>query len=422
MKFDHEKIHQLKAKAVEVYLWSQIVFGRFKVVFPRIARLVLMNLNVFRNRVLLTIIGILFGTVAVISTFTVNNNLSRMADEELKKVGNDVISLTPKAPATEIDLPSIRALNRFCPAVSEVAAFLSFESNISSMDKYTNVTSFGVDFAYLRLKKLGIRMGRDFSRYDANSRVVILGATVAEEHFKKSNPIGKVMKLKVGGLFIPFRVVGVVSPQPELKMISAHGTPDSSVYIPFSIAYQRLGIHKGTGVMIRARSSDDLASARRQALAELKSKYAGKLELYDPHDEVAKARSLTNGILYSGLAIGILSLFSGGVGIMNIMLISVVQRRKEIGLYKAIGFQDQIILIEFLAEAFTISLLGVLVGTLIGAPVSSLMSRAIVKGYGEVSLFSIVLSWVFSLAVGLSFGYLPAKQASELDPVEALKS
>lgn len=388
----------------------------------RLSQITIKNLKVYRTRVLLTICGIFFGIVSIIGTFTVSGNLSTMVEEELRRAGAHTILVSPGYGQKSLPLRSDEYLTKFSPAVAKAikvtpSNFMSF----TFQGRTTFSSCVGAEPGYFALKNMALRDGRAFRADDYDSKVAVIGPSLAEKVFGKLNPLGRTLLIGAGPGAMLFRVVGVLEKTGASRFVTSNGNPDDTIYVPYGAYVGSLSNKESYSMIVQARSDEDLPLAVEQTKALFQKLGASGIRISDPRDEVQRNRKLVDGMVYSGIALGILSLLSGGIGIMNIMLVSVMQRKREIGLYKAIGFSDRTVLLQFIAEALAICMSGSIVGILIGVPAGKYLSGFLLQGRGEVHVPAIFLSVAFSLAIGLVFGFLPAKRAADMDPVDALK-
>ncbi|MEQ1877519.1 MAG: ABC transporter permease [Bdellovibrionia bacterium] len=380
------------------------------------------NLLVYRTRAMLTVCGIFFGIVSIIGTFTVSGNLSAMIAEELNRAGAHTIVISANYGDKPMNPRSAEYARKYAPAVQNVFRVLTgaFAPVVyRGENTFANVT--GVDAGFFETKRLEIHEGRSFRHTDVTLRIAIMGDNLARRVFRGANPVGRSVLVGKGLASNLFRVVGVLEPVGESKFVTSNGNPDDTFYVPHD-AFVSAVSSKGTGSLVVQASSDiNVDHARSQVLGLLSGPSQPSLRVSDPREEVERNRKLVDGMVWSGVALGILSLISGGIGIMNIMLVSVMQRKREIGLYKAIGFSDQTVLLQFISEALAICVIGSIFGVFVGIPAGSLLSSILLQGYSEINIPSVLVSVAFSLFIGVGFGFLPAKLASKLDPVDALK-
>ena len=248
----------------------------------------------------------------------------------------------------------------------------------------------------------------------------MIGKTVATQLFGSESPLGQVLRVKN----VPFIVSGVLSP----KGLSVMGTDqDDVVVIPYTSAMKRVtGATTLRGINVQVASPGDLVPSQQQIISLLRQRHnirAGKDDDFTVRNqqEIAEMATATSKVLTLLLgAIASVSLVVGGIGIMNIMLVSVTERTREIGIRMAVGAHKKDILMQFLIEAVTLSSMGGVIGILLGVGTSQLLS-AMASWPTLISVSSIVLSFSFSAAVGVFFGFYPAWKAAQLDPIEALR-
>jgi ABC-type antimicrobial peptide transport system permease subunit len=285
----------------------------------------------------------------------------------------------------------------------------------------TNTEIMGTTPEHREIRNFRLTAGRFLTHSDVSQRakVAVLGAEVQEELFGRERPVGK--RLKLNGQ--SYRVVGVL----EAKGGSGWRNPDDQVYIPVTTAMRRVfGVDHTTGLSVQAVSQERMDAAYLELESLLRRRH--RLPANAPNDfrinnqaDLIETAEQTNATITLLLAvIGGISLFVGGIGIMNIMLVSVTERTREIGIRKAIGAKRKDILTQFLMEAIAISLVGGLIGAGIGLAIPSIVS--LWTGWPtRVSAGPVLLSFSFAAAVGVFFGLYPALTAARLNPIEALR-
>jgi putative ABC transport system permease protein len=275
---------------------------------------------------------------------------------------------------------------------------------------------------YLDLRQWPLEDGSMFGEMDVRgaSKVAVIGKTIVTQIFNDENPIGKILRIKN----VPFKVIGILSP----KGLSVSGQDqDDIVLVPFTSAMKRImGVTTMGSINIQATSLAALAPAQEEIINLLRQRH----HITPGHDddftvrnqqEIAKAATATSQAMTMLLAaIAGVSLLVGGIGIMNIMLVSVTERTREIGIRLAVGAYGRDILFQFLIEAVTLSMIGGLIGIAIGIGASNLVNARL-HWPVLTSLASIGIAFGSSAAVGVSFGFFPAWKASELDPIDALR-
>jgi len=316
------------------------------------------------------------------------------------------------------------------PSVASAAAALQGSSEVSYIGESTNTSVIGITAEYTTVQNLNITEGEYITEMDLDSQssVAIFGTGVAEELFDRSEGVvGEIVRIEGQ----PFRVIGIL----EEKGGSDFGSTDDQVLIPLTTAQVRIFPRKFRGqvdtIYVSAISSDAVQSAIDEVTQVLRTQH--NIDFGEDDFSIMSQQSLMDmmtgvtGVLTAFLGgIASISLMVGGIGIMNIMLVSVVERTKEIGLRKALGARKKDIMSQFLVESSLLSVLGGGIGILGGWAISALVGQIAASGDIAITpiigLNSVVLATLFSAAVGIFFGLYPASRAANLEPVEALRS
>jgi putative ABC transport system permease protein len=388
-----------------------------------------------KMRTFLTTLGIVIGVTAVIGMMSIINALDRYMTKSLSSIGGNVFWIQ-KYPAVQVghldqkyrmrkDLKyeHAEAIKRSATLVSAVSAeFLRWGKTVKYKDRATNpnVLVYGGDEYWADVNGRNISEGRMISLMDVQHRraVAVLGADVAEKLFPFTYPIGE--QVKIDG--IRYEVIGVMEKMGQAMM----GNRDNIVTIPNSTFIKTYGDWGSISIAVKAKSAETILDAMDQVTAILR--IARKVPPGDENDfEVVTAdsimntlRNLTGFIFIAAVIICGISLVVGGIGIMNIMLVSVTERTREIGIRKAVGAKRRHILTQFMTEAVGICLFGGLIGILLGVVVGLLIAKAF-KLPPVIPLWSIFVGMGFSLLIGVVFGTYPALKAAKLDPIEALR-
>ncbi|HNZ36725.1 MAG TPA: ABC transporter permease, partial [Candidatus Marinimicrobia bacterium] len=387
-----------------------------------------------KMRTFLTTLGIVIGVTAVIGMMSIINALDRYMTKSLSSIGGNVFWIQ-KYPAVQVghldqkyrmrkDLKyeHAEAIKRSATLVSAVSAeFFRWGKTVKYKDRATNpnVLVYGGDEYWADVNGRNISEGRMISLMDVQHRraVAVLGADVAEKLFPFTYPIGE--QVKIDG--IRYEVIGVMEKMGQAMM----GNQDNIVTIPNSTFIKTYGDWGSINIAVKAKSAETILDAMDQVTAILR--IARKVPPGDENDfEVVTAdsimntlRNLTGFIFIAAVIICGISLLVGGIGIMNIMLVSVTERTREIGIRKAVGAKRRHILTQFMTEAVGICLFGGLIGILLGVVVGLLIAQAF-KLPPVIPLWSIFVGMGFSLLIGVVFGTYPALKAAKLDPIEAL--
>ncbi|MFB3919628.1 MAG: ABC transporter permease [Candidatus Velamenicoccus archaeovorus] len=385
-----------------------------------------------KMRSFLSILGILIGVAAVIAMLALGTGAKESIEKQLATLGSNLLMVRPGSPklgpvalesgtVTRFTFQDVEAIKRLTDVVRRISPSVTGRGQLVYGNKNWNTQIEGVDVAYEEVRSSKPQIGRFFSSGEVTSRdkVVLLGSTVARELFGDADPVGRTIKINLQN----FKVIGVLAP----KGGGGFHDPDDTVLIPITTAmYRLLGKDYIDSMYVEARSSDVIDEAEEAIKREIIKRHhldkdeEDTFQIRNMSDirQTLEATTKTMSMLLGSIAA--ISLLVGGIGIMNIMLVSVTERTREIGLRKAIGANNRDIMVQFLIEAVLMAIIGGVVGILLGSGIAMLM--VVFAGWAvRVSVFSIVLATTFSLGVGIIFGLWPAQKASELDPIEALR-
>ncbi len=388
-----------------------------------------------KMRSFLTMLGIIIGVGAVIAMVAIGQGAQSSIDAQISSLGTNVLLIFPgtttrggvvAGAGTSVTLTEDdgAAIKEQCSAVNYLSPLIRNGAQVvySNLNWGTIVQGGAPDFFAIRDYRT--ETGEFFTEQDvrAATKVCLLGRTVVQQLFEGADPIGQTIRIKN----IPFRVVGTLKPKGQNMMGQDQ---DDIIIVPYTTLQKRLMGERNVrnwGFIVSAMSREQITEAQQQITELLRTRH--KLGMNEDNDftirtqtEIAEASSATSKIMTMLLAsIAGVSLIVGGIGIMNIMLVSVTERTREIGIRMSIGAKRRDILSQFLIEAIVLSLVGGLVGVGIGVGGSNLISS--MAGWPTfVSATSIVLAVFFSMAVGVFFGFYPARKASRLNPIEALR-
>jgi putative ABC transport system permease protein len=388
-------------------------------------------------RSLLTILGIIIGVAAVIAMVSISQGASVAVQEQIARMGNNLLVILPGSVTqggvrtgaggrASLRVNDAKAMQRECPAVSAVTYLRRQVQQVVVGNQNWSTSIFGVTPEYQTVRDWPLAAGRFMTKQDDESgaAVAVLGQTVVENLFGPGQtPLEQVVRINN----VPFRVVGILTPKGQ----STQGADqDDTVLIPFTTAERKVmgAAMLGTvgSIMVSAVSPELIPEAQRQITAllrerhRLKSAQDNDFQIRNLADVAATAQSTSQSMSILLASVASVSLVVGGIGIMNIMLVSVTERTREIGIRMAVGAKRRDILTQFLLEAVVLSTLGGLCGVVLGVIGSQLVS-ALAAWPTIVPLDAILLAVVFSGAVGVFFGFYPARKAAYLDPIEALR-
>jgi putative ABC transport system permease protein len=388
-----------------------------------------------KMRATLTMLGIIIGVSAVIAMVSIGQGAQASVQAQIESIGTNLLFLsagsqnvggvrsgTGDTGTNTLTIEDLEAIRREVPSVSMVSPSVNARSQLvfGNMNWSTSVQ--GVSEQYPEIRKWTVQAGDFFTESDVRSaaRVIVIGQTIADNLFAGGDAVGQTVRV----LNLPFRVVGVM----DRKGQDPQGRDqDDIAFAPYTAVQKKiLGSQRLTFAFVSAISQDATYTAQLQITELLRQRH--KLSAGEPDDftvrnmsDVAEAANETNSIMTMLLgSIAGVSLLVGGIGIMNIMLVSVTERTREIGIRMAIGARSSAVRSQFLIESIVLSLTGGLVGIALGIVVSIAIPQML--GWPTlVSTISIIGSVIFSAAVGIFFGYYPARKAAALDPIEALR-
>ena len=390
-----------------------------------------------RLRSALTLLGMIIGVGAVIAMVSLGQGAQKLVEDQIQSVGSNLLYISPGTKNTSgaqtgsggtptLTADDMYAILSEVPAVSAATPIVDASNKqqivFGGQNWLTRIE--GTSDQAPEIRNYKMLQGEYFDDGDVRGaeRVVVLGKTVADKVFLGVDPIGQIVRLKN----LPFRVVGVLAPKGQS---STGQDQDDIALCPYTTVQKKIRKSKVIYIdmgMVTARSPLAARIAETQITDLLRQRH--KLRPGDPDDfqvrnltDVAEAAEQTTFILTLFLgSIGAVSLIVGGIGIMNIMLVSVTERTREIGIRMAIGAHGGHIRLQFLSESVLLSLTGGIVGILLGAAASVSIARFL-SWPTRISPLAVIVSFAFSAAVGVFFGYYPAHRAASLDPIEALR-
>lgn len=379
------------------------------------------NLRTNRLRSSLTVLGMVFGTGAVIATLSSSEGAARYIQSELEKLGTNVITVRSGSDASfrESDKDLLKKYADSLESVSLVHEIIGADARYGS--RVFRSFLFGVDSSYFDLLRLNIHRGRIFDPAENNAGgfVALLGHGTKKELFGAQNAIGEFLHLYVGEISLIFEVIGVLK---EKGGPAGHGV-DSGVFIASRTAAKIAPDKMRTSFLAATLVKEDASlKAKIQTQKLFARRFPAGLQISDAREAIERTQEIWKKQNLVGICLAIISLLTGGVGIMNIMLLSVTLRRKEIGLRKAVGANDTHILIQFLLEAVIVCLCGGILGIILGMLFGQQVARLMGQWNAVLSVSTILCALGFATLTGIFFGLLPALRASRMDPYDALRT
>ena len=404
--------------------------------FIQTLKIALRALRTNKMRSFLTMLGIIIGIAAVIAMMAVGSGAGYVISRQIASIGSNIILILPGSTtsgglrsgsggAQTLTADDVRAIMTECPSVESAAPTV----RTSGLAVYGNMNwstvIMGTTPELFDIREWGVTGGRLISQQDQDgaAKVCLIGQTVAENLFGSGDPVGRIIRIRK----VPFTVVGLL----DRKGQSPQGTDqDDSVFVPLRTA-QRTLVRSQTGssvgaVMVKAKSEALLSQAEEEINTLLRQRHritGGKepdfstrnlSEILAVAEQSSRAMSLLLG------AVASISLIVGGIGIMNIMLVSVTERTREIGIRMAIGARRNDILLQFMTEAVLLTMIGGIAGILLGCAGATAVSR-LLEWPTLISFQSVSVAFIFSGAVGIFFGFYPARKAAGLNPIDALR-
>jgi putative ABC transport system permease protein len=388
-----------------------------------------------KMRASLTMLGIIIGVSAVIAMVSIGQGASASVQAQIESIGTNLLFVSAGSQnvggvrggigdngTNTLTVEDLEAIKREVPSVSMVTPAVNTRQQLVASNSNWNTQIQGVSEQYPEIRKWTVQSGEFFNDSDVRTaaRVIVIGASIGDNLFPGMDPVGQTIRV----MNLPFRVVGVMTRKGQ----DAQGRDqDDTSFAPYTTVQKKiLGRDRVQIAYVSAVSQDATYTAQQQTTELLRQRH--KLTASEPDDftvrnmtDVAEAANETSKTMTILLAcIAGVSLLVGGIGIMNIMLVSVTERTREIGIRMAIGARSSAVRSQFLIESIVLSLTGGSIGIALGIAIS-LIIPAMLGWPTLVSTMAIIGSVVFSVAVGVFFGYYPARKAAALDPIEALR-
>jgi len=398
----------------------------------------------------LTMLGIIIGVSAVITLMAVGQGAQKGVTERIRGLGSDLLFIRPGQIQTsnaaralvqtealtlvDTDAYALNDPERF-PYIEGVAAQVTFDAQVIAGSRNTHTTITGTTPDYQFVRDFYVAQGQFITQDDVTRKglVAVLGSRAASDLFGDSNPIGRTIRLAVGPggiISFTFRVTGVM----ETRGATATGDEDDLVFIPLPTMQARIpflrnpqGLSNVMQISVKVTDSSEFGRAEKEIAALLRDRHKVKKDdftIRSQEDLIATATDVSDTLTILLGSIAGISLLVGGIGIMNIMLVSVTERTREIGIRKAVGATRRDILMQFLVEALTVTMLGGGIGVALGITLAKIANGQAIGGEDirtVISPLAVILAFGVSGAIGIFFGIYPAFRASRLNPIEALR-
>ena len=399
--------------------------------FWTIVKLAIKSLLANKLRTFLAMLGIIIGVAAVISMLALGAGAQDQVIRQMSAMGTNLLVVRPgrrghhhgvrSGSRQNLVIKDAIAILNDVPGVQQLSPVVRGSAQVKYYNKNTNTNVMGVSMTYFPIRNYTVERGRAFTEGEVEGRanVAVLGPVTAKELFGTTDPLGETIKVDK----MNFTVIGILKAKGDQGWFN----PDDQLIVPYTIAMKQLfGVKYLREIDLQVKDGVDLQKVEGDIAVVLRKTHrlapGAENDFYVRNQaevlEAASSMTETFTILLGGIA-GI-SLFVGGIGIMNIMLVTVTERTREIGIRKSIGAKNRDILSQFLLEAILLSGIGGILGISAGFGISNLIGR-ITEFAAIVTPFSIILAFSFSAGVGIFFGYYPAQRAAKLDPVDALR-
>ena len=387
-------------------------------------------------RAALTTLGIVIGVAAVIVVVSLVQGLKSSVLKQVERAGSQTLFVRPVFPGEippeefarikdrDLTLDHMRALAKDVPQLTHVTPIFFTSYEVSTGGKTATTRVVMTDESYLELNSVNLASGRNFVPSDLRlaSKVAILGPSLVEKLGIQGSPLGRILVVNKN---LSMEIIGVLEPQGG----SLGNDPDDAILVPLSTGISQLTEVQRRQLFFQARvdprlSADDGADIVADALRRIKGlrgRQPNGFKVFSPKQITGIVSTITGTITTVAGGMVSIALLVGGIGIMNIMLVSVTERTREIGVRKAVGARRRDVLLQFLIEAAFLCVLGGALGVALGFVLGAALGKALLGSMGSVPLWALVSAFAVPAAIGLIFGLYPAAKASKLDPIEALR-
>lgn len=398
------------------------IFASFRIALRALRR------NLMRT--LLTTLGMIIGVAAVIASISIGNGAKAQVEGQIASLGQNVISVFPGSfssggarggwgSMSTLSPEEAQMILEQIPGVVAVSCEVRDRQQVMGAGQNWNTSVQGESPDYLSVRGWSLADGVMFTEADvkAAAKVAVVGRTIADKLFADNDPIGETLRIRN----MPFKILGVLKP----KGVNFFGQDqDDVVLIPYTSAMRRvMGRQFLSAILIQAAGPEQMSRIQQSTTELLQQRRQGREPDFTVRSQLELAQAATASTKTMTILIGSIagiSLVVGGIGIMNIMLVSVRERTREIGIRMAVGARGNDILLQFLIEAVTLSAIGGILGIIVGVG-SSYVIAANTDWPTMTSPTAIFVAFIFSAAVGVFFGFYPARKAAQLDPIEALR-
>jgi len=389
-----------------------------------------------KMRTFLTALGIIIGVGSVIAMVSIGSGARIAIQNRFNAMGTNLLFIRPGSATLQgvrtgfggrntLKVGDVEAIEQSCPSVNAVSPNINTQSQVIYLGKNWRTQIQGVSEKYPEIRKWEIEQGTFFTeeQVDSAEKVCVLGVDVKKYLFEDDDPLGKVIRIRR----VPFTVVGILKSKGQA---AGMGSRDDMICVPYTTASHRLVRQTFIqSIDIQAVSQDKIPLAQTEITDLLRNRHniqpgaADDFTVRNMQDIAENAESAIGVLTLLLGSIAAISLVVGGIGIMNIMLVSVTERIREIGIRMSVGARERDILVQFLSEAIVLSLIGGFLGIGLGLGLSKLMKYIPIfaRITTVVSIGSVLMSFLFAGSVGVFFGYYPARKASKLDPIDALR-